>query len=119
MKVYSTSCLLIIYTAFYLTILHPITILAVAISLSSVFSIKISQKKSSVLRVLLFEKRFKGNQKLINFCNRLQKSKKGTQTISIILLLLPLFLIADDVQQKIKFRQMEVNLIAGRTEKEF
>ena len=106
------------HVALYLTILHPITILAVAISLSGIFHLQVGHKTDSALNISFFKAKSKSHYRLTELLSKLQLPSKVRNLGSVFLLLVPLILIVDDVQQKIAFRHMEVKLISGSIESE-
>jgi hypothetical protein len=116
MRINAISSLLILYFASFLTILHPITILAFGISLASIFS----------LGNVSISNELKGNsgsigqnpvRQLIDLISpKVSALSKVHRIISIVLLILPLALMAQDVQQKWQFREIEKKLASGQVE---
>jgi hypothetical protein len=116
MRIYAISSLLILYFASFLTILHPITILAFGLSLASIFSlgnVSISNELKGISGLI-------GQnpvRQLIDLISpKVPALSKVNRIISIILLMLPLALMTKDVKQKWQFREIEKKLVSGQVE---
>ena len=116
MRIYAISSLLILYFAGFITILHPITILAFGISLASIFSlgnVSISNELKGISGLM-------GQnpvRQLIDLISpKVPALSKVNRIISIVLLMLPLALTTKDVQQKWQFREIEKKLVSGQIE---